>query len=114
MKFIGFKEFRFRSDLGSVVEYLSIELKKILRDLQLGLNELSFQDNFKSFTTTVEIGAGVEVAIRHDLRVVPRYRVILRSNSHEITDGDTPWDVNFVFLKNNGASSASVTVVFLA
>ena len=116
MKFTAFKEFRFSSTLDAVLGYLSNDLKTFLRELRLGLTRLSFVDNFDSFVVDVTIGSGEELAIRNQLKSsVPTQRIIVRgsSGSESIVDGDTAWDLNYVYLKNVGASSASATVVFL-
>lgn len=116
MKFIGFKEYKnlnFKS-LDDVVNYLSIDLVKNLRELAMGLNFLKFTDNFNAFKITMTIPASSEIAIRNELsKKIPTERIIVRSTSSEIVDGDTPWDLNYVYLKNTGASAATVTVIFL-
>ena len=111
MTFIAFKEFR--GSIKDVVLYLTTELKKILRDLQLGLTRLTLEDNFESFKVNVSIPATSEVAIRNRLDVIPSERIILRSDSSTVVDGDTTWNENYVFLKNTGASAANVTVIFM-
>lgn len=119
MKFSSFKEFRdaVLSDLPSVIKYLSVDMTKIIRELQVGLTRLKFTDNFESFKTTVNIPAGAEVSIRNELRsgLVPTERIILRggTGTEDVVDGDSTWNNNFVYLKNNGASTAIVTVLFL-
>jgi len=123
MKFTAFKEFRgfVNSNIDDVVAYLRADLKKILVELQLGLNKLSFGDNFESFSTTVTIASGAEATIRNELRndrgnpVIPTQRIIVRGKdgAEDIVDGDTDWDANHVYLKNVGSSEATVTVVFI-
>ena len=119
MKFIAFKEFReaYQTTIQSVSMYLGTDLKKILRELQLGLTKLSLLDNFQSFTHDVTIAASAEVQLQNLFKdgSIPTQRVIVRGSdgSQNIVDGDTEWDENFVYLKNTGASSASATVIFL-
>lgn len=121
MKFLGFKEFRsyFQPGLTEtdiISRYLKTDYKKILRDLQLGLTKLSFEDNFQSFEIEVTIGAGAELAIRNEIRdAIPSQRLIVRggAGSQDIVDGDTEWTRDFVYLKNTGGSSATATVVFI-
>lgn len=119
MKFMAFKEFRgfLDSTAKDVIEYLSKDLRKILRELQIGLTRLKFTDNFDAFKVEVTIPAGEELAIRNELRSgeIPTEKIILRgkSGAESVTDGDTEWTRNFVYLKNQGASDATVTVVFL-
>jgi len=114
MKFTSFKEFKgLDLQIQNVIDYLSIDLRKILRDLQLGLTKMEFTDNFESFQTTVTIASGSEIAIRNELSIVPTQRLIVAGNSNEVVDGDTAWNNDFVFLKNIGATEATVTVIFL-
>ena len=117
MKFTAFKEFRYlaQNKIEDVSEYVGIDLKKILRELQLGLNKLTFQDNFNSFTETVTIPATSELSIRNKLlNEVPSYRLIVRGGdgAQNIVDGDALWDENYVSLKNTGATDVTFTVVF--
>jgi hypothetical protein len=119
MRFTGFKEFRglVGSTLDDVLLYLRNDLKKFLRELQLGLTKLSFADNFESFQVTVTISAGAELQIRNELlnSAIPTKRIIVKggSGAQDIVDGDTEWNLNYVYLKNTGASTATATVVFL-
>lgn len=119
MKFSLFKEFRsYSQDLISDVNmYLRDDVKKIIRELQLGLTRLSFSDNFNSFIVEVDMPATTEVAIRNQLQDagVPSQRIILRGGdgTQNITDGVTEWDQNYVYLKNQGATAVTITVAFL-
>jgi hypothetical protein len=97
----------------------SFNLMKSLEDLknqlERGMNRLTLSDNFQSFITTVEILNSQEVSIRNQLKFVPRHRIIIRQSGNGfVTDGDTAWTNDFVYLKNNGPSTTTVTVVFLA
>lgn len=120
MKFTQFKEYRgvFNGDtLASLFNYLSNEMPAFLRELSLGLNKLSFVDNFNAFKTTITIEAGQELAIRNQLRSkeIPNERIIVRGKSgiKDIVDGDTDWTSDYVYLKNLGGSAVSLTVVFI-
>lgn len=117
MKFTAFKEFKdlLGTDIESVKRYLVKDLKVLLRELQGGLTKLSFEDNFKSFTTTVTIPASSELAIRNELRTeIPTKRIIVRggAGSQDVVDGDTTWNRNFVYLKNTTGSPVTLTVLF--
>lgn len=119
MRFVAFKEFRglINTGIEDIVEYLRTDMKKVLRELQLGLTKLSLLDNFEGFSAEVTIAAGAELAIQNQFRngKIPSQRIIVKggSGSQNIVDGDTAWSVDFVYLKNTGASSASATVIFL-
>lgn len=116
MKFGAFKEFRnILNNIDEVINYLRVDLTKTLRELGLGLNRLKFTENFESFKVTVTIPATSELAIQNKLRSrdVPSERIVVRSDSHEVVDGDTEWNQNFVYLKNTGSAAATLTVIFL-
>lgn len=113
MKFSGFKIFRVGETIEAVVHYLSVELATGLRDLYTGLSRLTFQDNFQSFQAQVNFTGAQEVRIRHTLGVIPSMRIIVRTTSQDIVDGDTAWDENYVFIKKTSAGAASATVIFL-
>ena len=119
MKFSFFKQlkgFGSSPSLEKLTEYVTIDLGKILKDLDIGLQRLSFNDNFDGFLIEVSIAAGAELKIRNELRDrVPTQRLILRGNddSINIVDGDTSWDLNFLYLKNLGGGTATATVYFM-
>jgi hypothetical protein len=118
MRFGVFKQFKAYGSaptLKELYDYIVIDLGKILKDLDIGFQRLSFEDNFDGFKVDVSIDAGDEIRIRNELRDrVPTQRLILRGNddSRNIVDGDTAWDINFVYLKNLGSGTATATVYF--
>lgn len=122
MKFTQFREYRDTDSSGldktkSIVDYLVVDMPRWLKDLALGLTKLSFNDNFESFTVSVTINAGQELAIRNGLRTgnIPNQRIIVRGGpgSESVVDGLQSWNSDFVYLKNVGLSAVTVTVVFL-
>ena len=46
----------------------------------------------------IEIGSTEEVRISHNLKVVPKYRIILRQ-SGEVFDGETEWTDKYIYLR---------------
>lgn len=113
MKFKGIRKFGGNS-LAEVVKYLAVDISIALKDLFSGLGRLSFADNFQSFETTVTIAAGTEKAIPNYLGTQALKRIIVRQTGNAlITDGDTAWTDNFVYLKNNGSNSVTATVIFM-
>ena len=120
MKFTQFKEFRgtFTSDVSRVIfDYLSNEMPAFLREMALGLNKLSFIDNFNAFKTVITIPASSEIQIRNQLRSkeIPTERFIVRGGTGcgNIVDGDTEWTNEFLYLKNTGGSAVTCTVFFI-
>src|SRR3970040_1418176 len=97
MKFSVFKEFRkniSNVNIETLVEYLSIDMAGILRELQVGLTRLGLSENMDGFIIeNLSIPANTEVEIRNKMRtgIIPSYRIILRGKdgSQNVTDGDT-------------------------
>lgn len=112
MRFFILKEFRG----GSVEEYLRNAFTSVLRNLQTGLSQLEFLENFRTFQETdLSLPAGTEVAIpnRLDSGETPRSRLIVRqSGGGAIVDGDTEWNSGFVYMKNTGGTAATATIIF--
>lgn len=105
------------ASLEEISRYLSQELASAVRSLNYGLTRLTFGDNFESFEESVTIAAGEELAIRNRLPggAIPSRRLVVRggNGSQDVTDGDNEWTRNYVYLKNNGASQVTLTVLFL-
>jgi hypothetical protein len=110
-----FKSYGRTPSVDEIYRYLRDELGYTLKELSVGLQKLSLEDNFDSFKVEVEIPAGEEVKIRNQLRdreVTQRHIVRGNEYSKDIADGETPWDLNFVYLKNYGSGTATATVLF--
>ena len=112
MRFFILKEFRG----GSVEEYLRNSFTSVLRNLQTGLSQLDFLENFKSFQVeNLALASGVEVSTENRLGSgeIPRTRLIVKQDGGgAIIDGDTAWTNDFVYLKNTGATAATATIIF--
>jgi len=111
MRFFILKEFRG----GSVEEYLRNAFTSVLRNLQSGLSQMDFLENFRSFEVDVSLPAGVEVEIPNRLGdgEIPRSRLITRQEGGAaVIDGPTAWSNDFVYLLNVGPGDATVTAIF--
>lgn len=112
MRFFILKEFRG----GSVEEYLRNAFTSVLRNLQTGLSQLDFLENFKSFEIrdfALPSGAEVQTPNRLGNGEIPRTRLIVRqTGGGAIVDGDTAWSSDFVYLKNTGGTAATATIIF--
>lgn len=120
MKFAAFKKFRTLLGVDIVTQiqaYLYADLARLIDELSVGLSRLTLTENFQGFKVTVTIPTGTESEIRNEFRdgSVPSERIFLRggAGSQDIVDGDSEWTDHFVYLKNTGASDATVTVLFL-
>lgn len=132
MKFNSFKEFRQNGidAIQDILSFLRTDLSELIRELNVGLGRLTISENMISFEHVVEkLPAGQEIRIKNQLRIgkskiIPTKYIIVRRKEYAeyIVDGDTPWDQNYLYLKNvhptadpaKESESATFTVVFLA
>lgn len=113
-KFSGFRQLKNPNAQEGAIEYLQRALSQSLREIQVGLQNLTFSDNFRSFEATVTIPAGdLNFRVQNRLPVTPSKRIIVRSNSNQVIDGTDPWSQDYVYLGNPGGSDATVTIVFM-
>lgn len=90
------------------------DVAKLVKELAVGLIDLSFADNFVSFEATMVIAATTEEKVRNQLSFIPtRYLVVSQEGGGLITKGTTAWSNDFLYLYNNGASTATIKIVFL-
>lgn len=83
------------------------DYENTIDELNVSLDNISLSRLAGQVIENIELKSGVNTAISHSLKVVPRYYIILRkSASASIYDGTSRWDENKVFLK----SSANVTI----
>lgn len=89
-------------------------LEELKRLLDAGLQRLKLDENFQNFQVTVTIPNGSEAKIANQLKSLPKKRIIIRQSGNGlVTDGDTPWDLDNVYLKNHGPADTTITVLFL-
>ncbi len=82
--------------------------------LNVLLRRLSTNNFSGEVIEDIAIPTGIELAIPHNLKVVPKYRIILKNTGEfDIGDGDTPWTDRVIYLKNNGAADATVSILIL-
>jgi hypothetical protein len=111
MRFRGIKQL-----IGGDVSTSWRELSDALRDLFTGLTRLSLADNFESFEITNEtIASGTTKTFANKLSTIPtRYIIVRNSAGMAISDnGFSGWNSQTVSLKNVGASSTIISVIFL-
>lgn len=82
--------------------------------MAVGLRDLTFTDNFKSFTETVEIPATSETRIRNKVSFIPdSYIIVKQSGNGLVTKSTTEWTNDYLYLYNNGGETVTIKVVFL-
>jgi hypothetical protein len=110
--------------IGGSKDLKKVESIKSPSDIIPYFNDLieRLNDKFKRMSLTsnfdcdlienIVIPAGTTQQIRHRLKVVPNYRIILRHEGNGlVTDDNTiPWDTNYIYLRNNGGSSVTITI----
>ena len=90
------------------------DIINLTRQLAIGLRDLTFGDNFKSFETEVVISATSEARVRNTLNLMPtKYIIVSQEGNGLVTKSDTLWNDNFLYLYNNGAEEVTITVIFL-
>jgi hypothetical protein len=113
MKFSILKVFRGDGTAEDVIRYLSVELANSLKDLSIGLNKLKLTENFEGFEATFSFSGNDEQSFRHNVGFIPSQRIILRSSSADICDGDTAWSKDYVYMKKTSAGAGTAKVIFL-
>ena len=89
-------------------------VKELSKELSTRLRALTFDDNFKSFEKEITIPATTEVSIRNELTTIPNYVInVGQTGNGLVTKGDTAWNINYLTIKNNGAASVTVKLLFL-
>lgn len=88
--------------------------KQLVRHLAAGLERLRFEDNFESFQITLVIPAGSESKLRNQLKFIPsKYIVLFQQGNGLVTAGDSQWTPDFLYMKNHGAATVTVKLLFL-
>lgn len=85
-----------------------LDENNIYDEMLTASRNVSLADNMSGQIVTVEIPVGQTVAIPHNLKIVPKYRIILRQEGDLfVVDGDKEWTDKAIYLK---AISTTVTV----
>ena len=83
-----------------IKEFTEVAYFSMIDELNLVLANLGL-DNLNGQIVTLTMPAGVEIAIPHRLKRVPKYRIILRKSAEgDIIDGVKSWTSNIIYLKN--------------
>jgi hypothetical protein len=86
---------------------------EMVDELNTGLTRLSFNDNFESdLSESITIAATTEVEVKHSLKSIPSYYLIVRQTGDaRIIDGDTAWTNDKIYLKNTSGTDAVVSLL---
>lgn len=89
------------------------DLKRLVKELAVGLRSLNFIDNFTSFEVSDIITNSSTIIVRNKLNSTDiRYLVTSNDGDGVISKGST-WDNNYLSFKNNGTVDANVEIVVL-
>ena len=91
-------------------------IPKLTKELGVVLKDITFTDNFRSFKVSDQtIAANTEAKFRNELNIIPGTMIINKQVGNAlVTAGDTAWDSNYVYVKNNDSSnSVTLTITFL-
>ena len=96
------------------------DLVDLAKKLTVGLTKLTIDENMESFKVEdLEIGNGATVTIGNKLTFVPKQYIITSQVGNGLVtrefnpDSGEDWDINFLYLKNNGSSDVTITVIFI-
>lgn len=80
-------------------------------ELNNAIRNVSLSNNFSgTVIENITLPIGEEVEIPHNLKSVPKFRIILRQRGElTIIDGDTPWTDTAIYLKAVGGAGGSFT-----
>lgn len=89
-------------------------LSNLTRNLAVLLRDLTFKDNFTSFTWEGSIPANSEQKIRNELTIRPNsYMIRYQTGNALITASNTTWDDEFLYMQNqDSTNAATVKIVF--
>jgi hypothetical protein len=93
----------------------SRDLQDLIKKLSTGLKKLDIEENMETYKITgVDIPASSEKKIENKLKFIPtQYIITSQQGAGQVTKGDNAWTRNHLFLKNNGSSAVTITVLFL-
>lgn len=97
-----------------IMNYLEWDLAKNFKELEVGLRNITFDQNFQAFTVEVTVPALSTLKIRNELQAIPTGMIVLRSYGfNDVVDAPTEWTSDYVYLTNLSAADRTVRVVFL-
>ena len=96
------------------------DLGDLVKKLTTLLTNLSFEDNITSFKQeNITIASGKNVTVRNKLTFVPSQYIITSQIGNSIVtkgvnqENGKGWDINSLYLYNNGPSEVTITVIFM-
>lgn len=89
------------------------DIANLVKELDRGLRDINFADNFDSFETEVTIPTSSELEIRNQLTIIPtRYIIVSQTGNGLVTKGTSTWTKDFLYLYNNGGVDVTIKIIF--
>jgi hypothetical protein len=91
------------------------DLVSVVKELSIGLRDLDFTNNFRSFEKTVTISATSEATIRNSLTKAPKYVIITgQKGNGVVTKSPTnEWTDTQLYMYNHGSVEVTVDLLFI-
>lgn len=87
------------------------EIGRLVKELAVGLRNLDFTNNFKTFVVSGTIASSGTILVRNQLNSTNiRYIVTSNDGDGTINKGST-WDENYISFKNNGSIEADIEII---
>lgn len=87
------------------------EMGRLVKELAVGLRNLTFTDNFTNFVISDTIGSSGTIIVRNKLNSTNiRYLVTSNDGDGSINKGTT-WNENYISFINNGSVEADIEII---
>lgn len=90
------------------------DIRKLAKELAVGLRRLAFNDNFEGFEVKLTIPASSTITVRNQLSFIPsRYIILSQEGNGLITKSSTAWTLNYLYFDNNGSNEVTTTMYIM-
>ena len=84
------------------------------RLLDSGLRKLTFRDNFYASIQDIVIPANTEIAVAHNLNIIPKYYILGSQDlPGSIIKGEQAWTINTISVKNDSSNDINTTIIIM-
>lgn len=88
--------------------------RELVSQLNTFMTSIGIENLAGQVLRDVDLPSGQSVRVSHNLKITPKYRIILRQiDGGLVVDGDDDWTDKYVYLKNTGGTDSIVTVLLL-
>jgi hypothetical protein len=86
-------------------------IQRIVKQLAVGLRDLTFTDNFTSFVVSGTIASSGTITVRNELNSENIRYTVHDNNGDGSINRTEPWDSNYISFKNNGSVEAEFEII---